>query len=131
MARYMELAEQLGEAIVETEEYQRFITLEQELHQDEVAQKLIEIFSKAQQEVMESHMQGNRIPKNVIDDLKEHQRRMLEYPSVAKYMEAKEKLDRIMEAVNEVLSSTTGLNTGGGGGGCGSSGGGGCSGGCC
>lgn len=134
MAKYLELAEQLGEAIVETEEYQEFITLEKELHEDEIAQKLIEIFSKAQREVMESHMKGNRVPRDTIEELKEHQRRMLEYPSVAKYLEAKKKVDRIVEAVNEVLGRTTGLITGNGGfsgqSGCSGSDGG-CSGGCC
>ncbi|MDW7650738.1 MAG: YlbF family regulator [Bacillota bacterium] len=128
MMKPLELAEQLGEAILDSDEYKDFTKAKEAMDNSEAALDLVENFQGRQQALRESQMMGKKISQEQIDELREHQRKMLENPEINAYLEARKTVDGLLAAVNETISRVTGMETGhshGGGGG------GGCSGGCC
>lgn len=123
----LELAEQLGEAILDSEEYKAFTQAKDAMDQSEEAGELAEVFQSQQQALRETQMMGRKVTQEQIDELRAHQRRMLDNPEISAYLEARKKVDALLAAVNETISRVTGMESGGHSHG----GGGGCSGGCC
>jgi cell fate (sporulation/competence/biofilm development) regulator YlbF (YheA/YmcA/DUF963 family) len=119
----LELAEQLGEAILASQEYRELEQAREAMENDEEARKLVEMFQDRQQALRDAQMMGRKISREQIDELRAHQRKMLENKEIDTYLEAKKKVDQLLSAVNETIARVTGMETGRGQGGCG--------GGCC
>ncbi|MCW3490573.1 YlbF family regulator [Dethiobacter alkaliphilus] len=125
----LELAEQLGEAILDSDEYKDFTRAKEAMEASDEAQDLVNTFSDKQQALRDTQLGGKKVSQEQVDQLREHQRTMLENPEIKAYLEAKKEVEGLLAAVNGTISRVTGMEAGGhshGGGG-----GGGCSGGCC
>lgn len=125
----LELAEQLGEAILASAEYQAFTNAKDVMDNSDEALNLVELFQSRQQELRDTQMMGKKISQEQIDELRSHQRAMVENKEIGAYLDARKKVDALLAAVNETISRITGMETGQSHGH--SHGGGGCSGGCC
>ncbi len=121
MANPMELAEKLGEAILESEEYRAFSLAKDKMDNDEDAHGLVDKFQDLQQGLREAQMMGRKITQEQIEELRAHQRLMVEHPAIKSYLEAKKGLENLMAAVNQVVGQVVGISPAGGG----------CGGGCC
>ncbi len=124
----LKLAEQLGEAILASEQYTKYTGAKEAMDNSEEANKLVEIFQDSQQSLRESQLTGRKVAQEEIDELRAHQRRMLENPEISIYLDAKKDVDTLLSAVNETISRVTGMESGSRGHGHGA---GGCGGGCC
>lgn len=124
----LELAEQLAEAILASAEQKNFVQAKDAMEESDVAQDLVQSFQNKQQALRDTQLGGKKVEQEQIDELRAHQREMMENPEIKAYLEAKKQVDDLLAAVNQTIASVTGMETGGGGH---SHGGGGCSGGCC
>jgi cell fate (sporulation/competence/biofilm development) regulator YlbF (YheA/YmcA/DUF963 family) len=122
----MELAEQLGEAILASDEYKYYTGAKEAMDNSNEANNLVETFQDRQQSLRDSQLTGRKVTQEQIDELRAHQRTMLDNPEISAYLEAKKNVDTLLAAVNEVISRVTGMESGGH-----SHGAGGCGGGCC
>lgn len=123
----LELAEQLGEAILASDEYKEFVRAKETMDASEEALNLVDTFQGQQQALRDSQMMGRKITQEQMDELRSHQRQMVENAEIGAYLEARKKVDALLAAVNETISRVTGMEAGHKH----SHGGGGCSGGCC
>lgn len=124
----LELAEQLGEAILASEEYREYTRAKEAMDASDEAISLVEEFQGRQQALRDSQMMGRKTTQEQIDELRTHQRAMLENKEISTYLDARKKVEALLAAVNETISRVTGMEAGHGHGhghgGC-------CSGGCC
>ncbi len=118
----MELAEKLGEAILKSEEYKNFDLSQEKMNNDDEAFKLVESFQDLQQSLRDAQLTGRKITQEQINELRTHQKQMMENSFIKDYLEAKRDLDSLMSSVQETISRVVGLTPAGGGG---------CGGGCC
>jgi cell fate (sporulation/competence/biofilm development) regulator YlbF (YheA/YmcA/DUF963 family) len=130
----MEMAEQLGEAILASDEYKAYELAKKAMDESEEALGLVENFQGRQEALRETQMVGKKISQEQIEELRTHQRHMLDNAEISGYLEARKKVDALLAAVNETISRVTGMEAGhghahSGGGGCGD--GCGSGGGCC
>jgi cell fate (sporulation/competence/biofilm development) regulator YlbF (YheA/YmcA/DUF963 family) len=121
----LELAEQLGEAILASAEYKHYEESKKNMDESDEALDLVEKFQGRQQALRDSQMMGKKISQEQIDELRTHQRLMLENAEISTYLDARKKVEALLAAVNETISRVTGMEAGH------SHGGGGCGGGCC
>ena len=122
----LELAQQLGEAILDSDEYKEFVATKEKMDNSEVALSLLEGFQDKQQSLREAQMMGKKGSQEQLDELREQQKQMLDNPEIKAYLQARKEVDGLLSAVNDTISRVTGMEAGhshGGGGGCG--------GGCC
>ena len=125
-----ELAEQLGEAILASPEYQAFTAAKNEMDNSNEALDLVELFQSKQQDLRDTQLSGKKVSQEQIDELRSHQRAMVENKEISTYLESRKKVDALLAAVNETISRITGMETGKSHGHSHGDGGG-CSGGCC
>lgn len=118
------IAEELGEAILASEEYKDFETSKAAMDNNDEAISLVESFQDQQQLLRDGQLTGKKITQEQIAELHAYQRKMMENKKISTYLEAKKKVDNLLAAVHQVVNQVTGLDSG-------HSHGGGCSGGCC
>ncbi|MFC7165798.1 YlbF family regulator [Halospeciosus flavus] len=112
-----ELAAQLGEAIADLPEYQRFESVKAEVEADENLQEQINQFQQKQQEFMLARQSGDATQQDV-RDLQDAQRDLHSHPVMADYLEAQEELTDRLETLNEAISAPLDVDFGGEAGGC-------------
>lgn len=125
MSSVIEKAEELGMAILNSQEYQNLNDAQDKLDANPEAQKMIRAFQEKQSSLHQAHHSGEEIQEDEIEKLKILQKDMLENEIIKDYLLAKQNTEKLITSVNQVLSRTVGESLGIGG----SSGG--CSGGCC
>jgi cell fate (sporulation/competence/biofilm development) regulator YlbF (YheA/YmcA/DUF963 family) len=118
------IAEELGEAILASEEYKDFETAKAAMDNNDEAISLVESFQDHQQLLRDGQLTGKKITQEQIAELHAYQRKMMENKEISTYLEAKKKVDNLLAAVHQVVNQVTGLDSG-------HSHGGGCGGGCC
>ena len=120
----IEKAEELGVAILNSEEYTALSEAQSKLDNNQEAQKLIQDFQEKQSSLHQAHHNGQEVSQEEINKLQDLQRDMMENEIINDYVVAKQKTDKLITSVTQVLSKTVGISFGNGSGQ-------GCSGGCC
>ncbi|HAA37447.1 MAG TPA: hypothetical protein DCE00_01090 [Firmicutes bacterium] len=108
----LELAEQLGESILASEEYRNFAQAQQVMEQSDTALKLIEDFQAQQQMLSAKQSRGEKITPELIQELQTLQRQMLNNQEIKTYLTARQRVDSLLAAVNETIARVTGMQTG-------------------
>jgi cell fate (sporulation/competence/biofilm development) regulator YlbF (YheA/YmcA/DUF963 family) len=98
-----ELAEELGEAIAETPEYQRFEETKAAVEADDEAQEKVQEFEQLRQEFMLARQTGEATQEDM-QKVREAQQELHSLPVMEEYLEAQSDLEDRMETVNEALS---------------------------
>jgi len=116
-SRVEDLGRELGEAIADMPEYERFEAAKAAVEDSEEAQQEIERFEQKRQEFMMLRQTGDADQ----DDLRELQRAQEELhdiPVMADYVEAQNELDAKLERINEAISEPLAVDFGEEAGGC-------------
>ncbi|WP_372910863.1 YlbF family regulator [Salinigranum sp.] len=112
-----QMGRDLGAAIAETDEYQRFEEAKQAVEADDEAQAHIREFNQLREEFMFARQTGNATQEGM-QKLQSKQQELHGLPVMAEYLEAQAALQDRLETVNEAISEPLAVDFGGEAGGC-------------
>jgi cell fate (sporulation/competence/biofilm development) regulator YlbF (YheA/YmcA/DUF963 family) len=115
--RLEELGRELGDAIAETPEYQAFEETKAAVEADDDVQEQISEFQERRDHYMHARQMGNATEEN-LRKVQEAQEELHSMPKMASYLDAQERLQDRLEAVNEAISEPLAVDFGGEAGGC-------------
>lgn len=111
------MGRELGNAIAESPEYERFEEARQAVEDDDEAQDLIEEFEQLRQEFMVARQTGQASQES-LKEVQHAQEKLHRLPVMSEYLEAKSELEGRLEAINEAISEPLAVDFGGEAGGC-------------
>jgi cell fate (sporulation/competence/biofilm development) regulator YlbF (YheA/YmcA/DUF963 family) len=112
-----ELGRELGTAIADTGEYERFEEAKAAVEADDEAQEHIREFNQLREEFMFARQTGNATQEGM-QKLQAKQEELHSLPVMAEYLEAQSELQDRLESVNEAISDPLAVDFGGEAGGC-------------
>lgn len=101
--RVEDLASELGEAIAESDTYERFMAATSAVEADETAQRQIEAFEDRRDEFVLARQQGDATEED-LRALQRAQAELHDLPVMSEYLEAKAGLERKLQKVNQIVS---------------------------
>lgn len=111
------LGRELGEAIRNLPEYDAFESAKAAVESDDELQKRIQEFESLRQEFMLARQTGDA-SQDDLQELQQAQNELHSQPTMAEYLEAQQRLDARLEAVNEAISAPLDVDFGEQAGGC-------------
>lgn len=111
------LGRELGEAIRNLPEYDAFESAKAAVESDDELQKRIQEFESLRQEFMLARQTGDASQAD-LQELQQAQNELHSQPTMAEYLEAQQRLDARLEAVNEAISAPLDVDFGEQAGGC-------------
>jgi cell fate (sporulation/competence/biofilm development) regulator YlbF (YheA/YmcA/DUF963 family) len=111
------LARELGAAISELPEYQRFEEAKAAVEDDEETQEKISEFEQLRQEFALAQQTG-RADNEAVQKVQEAQEELHSMPLMAEYLDAQDELEARLETLNELISEPLSVDFGGEAGGC-------------
>lgn len=115
--RVDDLATQLGEAIAELPEYQRFLDAKERVEASEAAQEKIREFEQVRQEFLLARQTGDATQQD-IRELQAAQEDLNEVPEMADYLAAQSELELRLADLDERISEPLAVDFGETAGGC-------------
>ncbi len=119
---YLETAEKLADLLLETPQYQAFISSKEELAEDVTAQLLLQSLEELKEEVAGYSSQGEKLPEHIQKRINEMNKKIAVNDAVQKYNQGLEGFQSLVQQVNEVIAQKSGVglasSSGCGGGGC-------------
>ena len=112
-----ELGRDLGAAIAETDEYERFEEAKAAVEADDEAQERIREFNQLREEFMFARQTGNATQEGM-QKLQEKQQNLHDLPVMADYLDAQSELQSRLESINQAISAPLAVDFGGEAGGC-------------
>lgn len=109
--RVDDLAAQLGEAITELPEYQRFLEAKERVEGSEAAQEKIREFEQVRQEFLLARQTGDATQKDV-RELQAAQEDLHEVPEMADYLAAQSELELRLQKLDERISEPLAVDFG-------------------
>ena len=103
--RLEDLGGQLGDAITETPEYERYQEAKAAVENSEEAQELIGEFNQFRQEFMLAQKVGEATNEDV-QKIQEAQQELHDLPIMAEYLEAQDEFANRLDAVNDAISES-------------------------
>lgn len=116
-ANIEEMATELGEAIADTPEYQRFEEAKAAVEGDEDAQEKIREFERLRQEFALARQTGEATQEDVMR-IQEAQQELHSIPVMEAYIEAQDELEARLEDLNRAVSAPLAVDFGQQAGGC-------------
>lgn len=103
-----ELAETLGKALSETEEYKNYIFAKSEYEADNELEELIEAYNmeKLRIDIINNQASDEDKKEHSTDRLNQLYQQIMARPAMIKYGEAHEKLGQLMDSVNNIILQT-------------------------
>ena len=111
------LASQLGDAITDLPEYERFEETQRRVQQDDDVQDRIEEFENIRQEFMLARQTGQATQED-LKKVQDAQSELHEEPVMAEFLSAKQDLQDRLETLNTLISEPLAVDFGGEAGGC-------------
>lgn len=111
------LGRELGEAIRNLPEYDAFESAKAAVESDDELQKRIQEFESLRQEFMLARQTGDA-SQDDLQELQQAQNELHSQPTMSEYLEAQQRLDARLEAVNEAISAPLDVDFGEQAGGC-------------
>ena len=112
-----ELASELGSAIADLPEHERFREAEAAVAEDPEAQEMISEFERKREAFALARQTGDATQED-LHEVQRAQQELHEIPVMAEYLEAQSELDARLEAVNEAISEPLAVDFGEEAGGC-------------
>ena len=112
-----ELGTDLGEAIAETPEYEAFEEAKATVEADDEVQSQIAEFHQVRDRYMQARQTGGAT-EDLLREVQSTQKELHAMPKMASYLDAKDRLQERLEAVNEAISEPLAVDFGGEAGGC-------------
>lgn len=111
------LGRELGDAITELPEYEAFEQAKAAVEDSEDAQERIEEFERMRQEFAMARQTGDASQED-LRELQQTQQELHELPVMSEYLDAQNRLDARLEAINEAISEPLDVDFGEQAGGC-------------
>lgn len=111
------LAHQLGDAITDLPEYERFEETQRQVQADDDVQEQIEEFENIRQEFMLARQTGQASQED-LKKVQEAQNELHQEPVMAEFLAAKQDLQDRLETLNQLISEPLAVDFGGEAGGC-------------
>lgn len=111
------LAEELGAAIADLPEHERFREAETAVAEDAEAQEMISEFEQKRESLALARQTGDATQEDM-RELQKVQRKLHSLPVMSEYLEAKEDLVARLETLNRAISDPLAVDFGGEAGGC-------------
>lgn len=111
------LGRQLGEAIRDLPEYEAFESAKAAVESDDDLQTQIQEFESLRQEFMLARQTGDASQED-LQELQQAQSELHSQPAMSEYLDAQQRLDARLEAVNESISAPLDMDFGEQAGGC-------------
>ncbi len=115
--RVTELADDLGEAITQLPEYEKFLAAKERVEADEEAQEQIQEFEQIREEYMHARSTGQATQDDLMT-LQRAQESLHDIPVMAEFLQAQNDLELRLQAVNEHISDSLAVDFGEKAGGC-------------
>lgn len=112
-----ELATEFGEAIAETELYQRFEAAKEAVENDEEAQEAIQEFEQLREEFQLARQTG-RASQEDLRELQRAQEDLHDIPVMSEYLQVQNELELRLQELNEIVSAELAVDFGQKAGGC-------------
>lgn len=101
----MNKAQELGDAIVASEEFEALKNAEKEMQADESAQKILQEFQAKQRMAQMAQMNGKGVSEDMQKEIQALQAQMQENAKIKQFMEKQQDFNQIMQQVNDVLTT--------------------------
>ncbi|WP_027340254.1 YlbF family regulator [Halonatronum saccharophilum] len=101
----MKKAEELGEAIVASQEYDQMKGAEDKMQADEAAKAILQEFQTKQRMAQMAQMNGQQVTEDMQKELQAIQAKMQGNENIKNFMEAQEKFNKVMQTVNQVITA--------------------------
>jgi len=112
-----DLGTELGERIAATDEYERFEEAKRAVEESEEAQQRISRFESLRTKLSTARKKGSA-DQDLVQEVRQAQHELHSLPEMAEYLDAQEKLQARLDAVNQAISSELVVDFGGEAGGC-------------
>ncbi|MFB6095779.1 MAG: YlbF family regulator [Haloferacaceae archaeon] len=112
-----EIGRELGEQIAQIPEYEAFAAAKERVENDEPTQEKVQEFEQTREEFMVLRQTGNATQED-LQELQQLQEELHEMPLMAEYLEAQERLQERLTAINDAISDPLAVDFGGEAGGC-------------
>ncbi|WP_435194600.1 YlbF family regulator [Natronomonas sp. EA1] len=112
-----DLATKLGQAITETEEYQRYLEAKEAVESDEEAQEQVKTFESIREEFMLARQTGDATNED-LRELQSAQQELHELPVMREYLQAQSALELELQELNTLISDELVVDFGEKAGGC-------------
>ncbi len=106
-----ELAGELGAAIADTAEYEKFVETKSTVEQSPDAQEAVREFERLRDEFMQARQMGEATQED-LKTLQGAQQQLHEVPEMAAFLEAQEALDARLERINETIATNLAIDFG-------------------
>lgn len=101
----MDKAEELGDEILESSEYNELKDAEEAVESDETAKSLLDEFQAAQKRLQMAQANGQEVTQEQQQEIQSIQAKMQENEKIKEFMEAQQNFNKIMQTVNQVITS--------------------------
>lgn len=113
MSAVLDRAQELAEAISDSQELEELRVAAERLDDDEIASAAIKQFQEKQEVVRRAASSGLELPEDQINELKEMQGRIGDIPSVQDFTAAQNGFNVLMSKVNDIIAAAvTGVTPG-------------------
>lgn len=116
-SRVDELSAELGEAIAEMPEYEKFEEAKTVVENDEEAQEQISEFEQVREEFMLARQTGEATQED-LRELQRKQEQLHDIPAMAEFLQAQNELELRLQEINEEISAPLKVDFGQKAGGC-------------
>src|SRR6056297_1991735 len=107
----IEKAKELGQELVEAEEYKELKKKESALYDDEEATSLLEEYENTNKQLQMARANGQEVSEKQQKELQSIQMKMEQNPAIKSYIESQKKFNEVMNSVNKIINGfITGQN---------------------
>jgi len=100
----IEKAKELGQELVESEEYKELKKKESALYDDEEATSLLEEYENTNKQLQMARANGQEVSEKQQKELQSIQMKMEQNPAIKSYIESQKKFNEVMNSVNKIIN---------------------------
>lgn len=100
----IEKAKELGQELVESEEYKELKKKESALYDDEEATSLLEEYENTNKQLQMARANGQEVSEKQQKQLQSIQMKMEQNPTIKSYIESQKKFNEVMNSVNKIIN---------------------------
>ncbi|KMK75672.1 YlbF family regulator [Alkalihalobacillus pseudalcaliphilus] len=104
MSNVYDVANQLKQAIAESEDFTTLKTLHEQINQDEIAKKMLDNFRQLQLDLQSKQMSGEQITEEEVQKAQQQFELVQQHELISKLMEAEQRLSVVIGDVNKIIT---------------------------
>ncbi|MFO7815921.1 MAG: YlbF family regulator [Halanaerobiales bacterium] len=97
-------AKELGQELVESEEYKELKKKESALYDDEEATSLLEEYENTNKQLQMARSNGQEVSEKQQKQLQGIQMKMEQNPAIKSYIESQKKFNEVMNSINKIIN---------------------------